>query len=147
MAGRLGLVTIDPIFVPWHDRQIRMHGVGERFAGTVALEMNLPAFMKDFTDETTYSQVRAQFVAQVRPLIEAGAQVIIPAGGLPMLLFAHESPFGIDDAPVLNGIAIVAKATEMALSLRSITKVVVSRHGTYAKAPPAAISEFQARLR
>ena len=31
MGGRLGLVTIDPIFVPWHDRQIRMHGLGERY--------------------------------------------------------------------------------------------------------------------
>ena len=27
---RLGLVTIDPVFIPWHDRQIRMHGLGER---------------------------------------------------------------------------------------------------------------------
>mgnify|MGYP006197704425 CR=1 FL=1 len=25
MGGRFGLVTIDPIFVPWHDRQIRLH--------------------------------------------------------------------------------------------------------------------------
>jgi hypothetical protein len=147
MGGRLGLVTIDPVFVPWHDRQIRMHGLSERYAGTQALKMNLPSFMKAFTDETAYAQVRSQFVTQVKPLIEKGAEVIIPAGGLPMLLFARESPFVIDDAPVLNGIAIVAKATEMAISLRSITNVVVSRRGTYAKAPPAAISEFQARLR
>ncbi len=104
--------------------------------------MDLPSFMKAFTDETAYAQVRAQFVAQVKPLIENGAEVIIPAGGLPMLLFARESPFVIDDAPVLNGIAIVAKATEMAISLRSITNLVVSRRGTYAKAPAAAISRI-----
>jgi allantoin racemase len=53
----------------------------------------------------------------------------------------------IDGAPVMNGIAVVAKATEMALSLRSLTNIVVSRRGTYAKAPAAAINEFQARLR
>jgi Asp/Glu/hydantoin racemase len=147
LGYRLGLVTIDPVFIPWHDRQVRMHGLGERVVGTTALKMSLPAFMKAFTDETAYAGVRADFVAQVRPLIEAGAEVIIPAGGLPMLLFARESPFVIDDAPVLNGIAIVAKAAEMALALRSITNVVVSRRGTYAKAPAAAISEFQARLR
>lgn len=147
LGGRLGLVTIDPVFVPWHDRQIRMHGLGERYAGTQALKMNLPAFMKAFTDDTAYAEVRSQFVTQVKPLIEKGAEVIIPAGGLPMLLFARESPFVIDDAPVLNGIAVVAKATEMAISLRSLTSVVVSRRGTYAKAPPAAISEFEALLR
>jgi Asp/Glu/hydantoin racemase len=144
MGHRLGLVTIDPIFIPWHDRQVRMHRLGERVVGTTALKMNLPAFMKAFTDEDAYATVRAQFVAQVKPLIEAGAEVIIPAGGLPMLLFARECPFIIDGAPVLNGIAVVAKATEMALALKAITKVVVSRRSTYAKASAEAIREFLA---
>src|SRR5262245_54526738 len=143
---RLGLVTIDPIFIPWHDRQVRLHGLAERVVGTTALKMNLPSFMKAFTDETAYTTVRAQFVAQVKPLIEQGAEVIIPAGGLPMLLFARESPFIIERTPVLNGIAVVAKATEMALALKSITNVFVSRRSTYAKAPAAAISEFLAQL-
>lgn len=147
MGYRVGLVTIDPIFIPWHDRQVRLHGLGERVVGTTALRMNLPAFMQAFSDEDAYATVRAQFVAQVKPLIEQGAEVIIPAGGLPMLLFARESPFIIDGAPVLNGIAVVAKATEMALALRSITNVVVSRRSTYAKAPAAAIGEFLERLR
>lgn len=146
MGHRLGLVTIDPIFVPWHNRQVRMHGLGERVVGTTALKMNLPAFMAAFIDEAAYATVRAQFVAQVKPLIDAGAEVIIPAGGLPMLLFARECPFVIDGAPVLNGIAIVAKATEMALALQAITKVVVSRRSTYAKAPAEAIREFLAGL-
>jgi len=147
MGYRLGLVTIDPIFIPWHDRQVRLHGLAERVVGTTALKMNLPSFMKAFTDETAYATVRAQFVAQVKPLIDQGAEVIIPAGGLPMLLFARESPFVIERAPVLNGIAVVAKATEMALALKSITNVAVSRRSTYAKAPPEAISEFLAQQR
>ena len=142
LGHRLGLVTIDPIFIPWHDRQVRMHGLGERVVGTTALKMNLPAFMKAFTDEATYAVVRAQFVAQVKPLIEMGAEVIIPAGGLPMLLFARECPFIIDDSLVLNGIAVVTKATEMALALLRLTGTVVSRRGTYAKAPRASIDEF-----
>jgi hypothetical protein len=121
---------------------------GVRFevhVGTTALKMNLPGFMKAFTDEASYAVVRAEFVAQVKPLIERGAEVTIPAGGLPMLLFARESPFIIDGAPVLNGIVVVAKAAEMALALKSITKVVVSRRSTYAKASAEAISEFLAR--
>jgi hypothetical protein len=107
--------------------------------------MDVPAFMKAFTDEHAYAAVRAQFVQQVKPLIAAGAEIIIPAGGLPMMLFAREAPFVIDGAPVMNGIAVVAKAAEMALALRDITRVVVSRRGTYAKAPPAAIAQFLAR--
>jgi Asp/Glu/hydantoin racemase len=144
MGQRIGLVTIDPVFVSWHDRQVRSHGFAERYVGTAAVKMDLPRFMTAFTDQKTYAAVREEFVAQVRPLVAAGAEVIIPAGGLPMLLFAHERPFVIDGAPVLNGIAVVAKTTEMALALKDITKVFVSRRGSYAKAPPESIREFLA---
>jgi allantoin racemase len=58
-----------------------------------------------------------RFVQQVRPLLERGCDVLIPAGGLPMLLLAREQPFLIDGAVVLEGIATVMKATEMATSL------------------------------
>jgi Asp/Glu/hydantoin racemase len=145
MGQKIGLVTIDPIFIPWHERQMRHHGLMDRYAGTMALKMNLPLFMKAFTEEKTYAEVRASFVEQVSPLFAAGAEVIIPAGGLPMLLFAREKPFVIDGAPVLNGIAVVAKAAEMALALKQQTGVFVSRRGTYAKAPPDSIAEFLVR--
>ena len=82
------------------------------------------------------------FIAQVRPLIAAGAEVILPAGGIPMLLFSRERPFIIDGALVLNGIAVAVKAAEMALALQKLTGAVVSRRGTYAKASPACIEEY-----
>lgn len=145
LGHRFGLVTIDPIFIPWHDRQVKTCGLAERYAGTTALKMDLPSFMKAFADEAAYVRVREQFVAQVKPLIAAGAEVIIPAGGLPMLLFARECPFVVDGAPIMNGVAVVAKAAEMALALKAITKVGVSRRSTYAKAPPEAIREFLVR--
>jgi hypothetical protein len=59
-----------------------------------------------------------------------------------MLLFARESPFIVDDAIVVNGIAIVAKAAEMALALRQLTGAVVSRRGSYAKASVQCIEEY-----
>jgi allantoin racemase len=142
MGGRLGLVTIDPAFVDWHERQIAAHCLGERVAGVRALQMDLPGFMRAFTDEASYAQVRADFVEQVRPLVASGAEVILPAGGLPMLLFARECPFVIDGALVLNGVAVAVKTTEMALALRELTGAVVSRRGTYAKASPACIDEY-----
>ena len=142
MGRRLGLVTIDPVFIEWHERQVHAHGLDQRVAGVRAIRMDLPAFMRAFTNEECYAAVRADFVEQVRPLVAAGAEVIIPAGGLPMLLFARECPFVIDGALVLNGIAVAAKAAEMALALRRLTGAVVSRRGTYAKASPACIAEY-----
>jgi allantoin racemase len=142
MGHRLGLVTIDPVFIDWHERQVTAYGLGQRVAGVRAIQVDLPGFMRAFTDEATYARVRAQFVEQVRPLIAAGAEVIIPARGLPMLLFARERPFVIDEALVLDGIAVVAKAAEMALALRRLTGSVVSRRGTYAKASAACVEEY-----
>jgi hypothetical protein len=108
--------------------------------------MDLPSFIRAFTDADAYARVRADFIEQVRPLVAAGAEVILPAGGLPMFLFSRECPFVIDGALVLNGIAVAAKAAEMALSLRQLTGAVVSRRGTYAKASAACVDEYlQAR--
>ena len=84
----------------------------------------------------------ADFIAQVRPLIAAGAEVILPAGGIPMLLFSRERPFLIDGALVLNGIAVAVKAAEMTLALQQLTGAVVSRRGTYAKASSACVDEY-----
>ncbi|MFZ2064799.1 MAG: aspartate/glutamate racemase family protein [Xanthobacteraceae bacterium] len=142
MGGRLGLVTIDPSFIDWHERQVRTHCFDRRVAGVRAVHMDLPSFMRAFTDEDTYARVRADFIEQVRPLVAAGAEVILPAGGLPMLLFSRECPFVIDGALVLNGIAVAVKAAEMALSLRQLTGAVVSRRSTYAKASAACVDEY-----
>jgi hypothetical protein len=109
-----------------------------------AIHVDLPGFMRAFTDDAAYAQVRADFVDQVRPMVAKGAEVILPAGGMPMLLFARECPFLIDGALVLNGIAVAAKAAEMALALYRLTGSVVSRRGTYAKASAACIAEYMA---
>ncbi len=142
MGGRLGLVTIDPSFIDWHERQVRAHCLDRRVAGVRAVHMDLPSFMRAFTDADAYARVRADFIEQVRPLVAAGAEVILPAGGLPMLLFARECPFVIDGALVLNGIAVAVKVAEMALSLRQLTGAVVSRRSTYAKASAACVDEY-----
>jgi allantoin racemase len=136
-ATLLAALSID-----WHERQVRAYALERRVVGVRALHMSLPRFMQAFTDESTYAQVRSEFIEEVRPLVSAGAEVVIPAGGLPMLLFARETPLVIDGAPILNGIVVAAKAAEMALELRRLTGTVVSRRGTYAKATPETVEEY-----
>ncbi len=142
MGRRICLVTIDPVFIDWHERQITAYGIGQRVTGVRAIHVDLPGFMRAFSDDASYVQVRADFVNQVRPLVAEGAEVIIPAGGLPMLLFARECPFVIDGALVLNGIITVAKSAEMALSIHRLTGSVVSRRGSYAKASAECVKEY-----
>jgi allantoin racemase len=142
MGHRIGLVTIDPIFIDWHERQINQHGLAQRVVGVRAIRTDLAAFMRAFTNDTAYAAARENFIEQVRPLVAGGAEVIVPAGGLPMLLFSRECPFTIDGALVLNGIPVVAKASEMALALHRLMGTVVSRRSTYAKASPEAMQEY-----
>src|SRR5258707_9004405 len=114
IGRRFGLVTIDPVFVPWHEEQIVRHGLERRCAGVRAITADLPRFMRAFTDVREREAVRADFAGQVAPLIARGADVLIAAGGLPMLLFFGEQPFAIGGAVVLEGIATVLKTAEMA---------------------------------
>jgi len=143
MGGKIALVTIDPAFITWHERQVQAHGLDQRVVGVRAIRADLNGFMRAFTDEASYAKVRAEFIEQVRPLVAEGAEIILPAGGLPMLLFARECPFVIDNALVLSGIAVAAKAAEMALALHRLTGAAVSRRGTYAKASAACIEEYR----
>jgi Asp/Glu/hydantoin racemase len=142
MGRKIGLVTISPIFVPWHEEQVRRHGLETRVAGVTAINADLPRFMRAFTDAAECAALRADFVGQVQPLIARGADVLIPAGGLPMLLFAQEQPFTIAGTLVLEGIATVLKAAEMAVALHRITGAAASRGGLYARAPEGAIADF-----
>ena len=142
LGRRIGLVTIDPVFVPWHEEQIIRHGLERRVIGVAAIRADLARFMRAFTDPAEYANVRAEFIEQVRPLIDRGADVLIPAGGLPMLLFAQQQPFAIDDVLVLEGIAAVLKAAEMAVAMHRITGSVASRRGLFGKAPAGAIADF-----
>jgi len=119
------------------------HGLSQRVGGVAAIKADLPRFMRAFTDAGEYAAVRTDFMRQVRPLLERGCDVLIPAGGLPMLLFSQEQPFLIDRAVVLEGIATVMKATEMAIALHRLTGVAASRSGLYARAPEGAIADFE----
>lgn len=144
IGRKIGLVTIDPIFIPWHDEQIVRHGLSQRVGGVAAIKADLPRFMRAFTDAAEYALVRDDFVRQVQPLLERGCDVLIPAGGLPMLLFAQQQPFLIEGAVVLEGIATVIKAAEMALALHGLTGAAASRRGLYSRAPDGAIADFVA---
>ena len=48
----------------------------------------------------------------------------------------------IDGAPVINGIPIVVKMAEMAVKLRRLTGLSVSRAGEFVKPPAEIIEEF-----
>jgi allantoin racemase len=144
LGRRIGLVTIDPVFIAWHEDQVARYGLQARVAGIAAIKADLDRFMRAFADAREFDAIRIDFARQVQGLIARGADVLIPAGGLPMLLFAEAQPFEIDRVLVLEGIATALKAAEMAVALRRLCGASASRAGLYAKASAAAIADFLA---
>lgn len=143
MGLKFGLVTINPVFLAWHEMQVAAHGLERRCAGVTAITADVARFMAAFTDPQARDAVRGEFETQVRPLVAAGADVLIPAGGLPMLLLADLQPFQVDGAAVLEGLAVTVKTAEMAVDMYRLTGIAAGRSGFYARAPQGAIDDFR----
>jgi len=144
LGRTFGLVTINPVLIPWHRDQITRLWLRDCAIGVRAINTQVSTYMQAFEEDNVYRQIKEEFCREVFPLVDDGAEVIIPADGLPMLLCAREQNFTIQGAVVLNGIAVVAAMAEMALKLFRHTGIAVSRKGMFAKSPPEAIQEFLA---
>ncbi|WP_419420673.1 aspartate/glutamate racemase family protein [Legionella sp. D16C41] len=138
----IGLATINPIFIPWHENQINYYGLQQRITAVSAVNAEVDDFEQAFKDETVYRRLRDDFIAQIKPMVAQGVEVIILAGGLPMLLLARQKNLTIDGAVIVNGIAVCAKFAEMALKLQELTGNFISRRATYQKANSQTIDEF-----
>ncbi len=127
LGHKLGLVALKPAFIPWHQDQVVRYGLQQRVAGVRTIDATISEYMAAFVDQDVRSRLHAVFVREARALLDAGADVIVPTGGIPMMLFAAEPGAQVDGAPVVNGIAVVVKAAEMAVKLRRLTGLGPSR--------------------
>jgi allantoin racemase len=142
LGRRIGLVTINPVFVPYHEDQIARHGLQRRVIAVGALAADVAQLNKAFDDERAYTRLRESFIEQAGSMLDRGVEVIIPAGGYPMLLFGREHGFTIGGATVLNGLPIAVAAAETAIRLRRLNGTCTSRRASYALPPAGAVEEF-----
>jgi len=78
-------------------------------------------------------EARAERERECRILLDAGADVIVPAEGLPMMLFGAERGANIDGAPIVNGITLIASRLRWHQAARD------RRHGE--REPPLKLRE------
>lgn len=142
LGARVGLVTISPTFTPWHEEQIVRYRLTERVVGVQAMDTPVELYMRALTERDAYAEISAQFVAACAPLLHTGVEVIVPAGGLPALLFRDERDFALDGAVVLNPTTLAAKQAELAVKLRRIDGTGPSRRSTFALPGEAALAEY-----
>jgi len=138
LGRKLGLVTINPVFVPWHEDQVIRYGLQQRVVGVRAVNASVKDFIDAFASDEALRKLKPLWERECRVLLDAGADVIVPAGGLPMMLFSGE----MDGAPVVNGITVIAKSAELAIKLRKLGAGKVSRRSNFVKPPDKALKEF-----
>jgi hypothetical protein len=142
LGQKIGLVTIRPIFIPMHEEQIQRYGLSNCVVEVKAIETDPALLVRAFTDNKTFDIVLRQFQQQVDPLVRNGVKVVIPAGGLPSLLFSRIKNFTIGNALVLNCFAVLAKMTETAVAQHRFNGTAASRLGTFQKPSVKALREF-----
>lgn len=143
LGRKIGLVTINPVFIPWHEDQVKLAGLSDRVVGVRAMTTTPAEYMEAFANEDAFEDVFRQFKEQAQPLLDRGADVLIPAGGLPMMLLSRKAPLTIDGAIVMNGVNVLVRMTETAVRLKRLDGLAVSRRSNYAKPSDAALSEFR----
>jgi len=139
LGRKLGLVTINPVFIPWHEDQVIRYGLQQRVVGVRAVPATVADFIDAFASPHALQKLKPLWEKECRVLLDAGADVIVPAGGLPMMLFGGTE---MDGAPVVNGVTLVAKTAELAVRLREHGMFKVSRRSNYVKPPEKALREF-----
>src|SRR5262249_14819518 len=107
-----------------------------------AMQFEPGQILKAYESQHLADEVARLFAEQARPLVASGVDVLIPGGGIPMLLFSATSGDAVDGAPVINGIPIVVKMAEMAVKLRRIGALGVSGVSDYIQPPLEILEEF-----
>lgn len=144
MGRKLGLLAINPAFIPAHFDQVIRYGLQQRVTGIRAINANISDYMDAFTSPEKKAALFAIFEREARRLLDEGADVIVPTGGIPMMLFANEPGANIDGAPIVNGVTILIKAAEMAVKLRVLGGIGASRvaHSGFALPSEQTLREF-----
>src|SRR5687767_14099877 len=139
LGRKLGLVTINPVFIPWHEDQVIRYGLQQRVVGVRAVNASVKDFIDAFASQEAFERLKPLWERECRVLLDAGADVIVPAGGLPMMLYGGTE---MDGAPVVNGVTLIAKSAELAIRLRKLGMWKVSRRSNFVKPPEKALKEF-----
>ncbi|TCT05005.1 aspartate/glutamate racemase family protein [Aquabacter spiritensis] len=144
LGMRFALVVPHPKMAPRYRRCVEGYGLAARLAGIEAIaEDDLSDLDAAFADRARGDAQTAACLAACRRGIEAGADVVIPAGPHAMLL-AQRGLFALGPVPLLDGYGLAAKIAETAVGIHRRTGVCVSRSGLYRGPSDATVARILA---
>jgi allantoin racemase len=131
MGKKISLITVNENFIPRIEENVRRYGLWDRLKGIGTMKIEVEYLDLAYKDETIRNKIINKFMEEARPLIREGAEVIIPAGGVAMLLLALSGVHKVDGIPIVNGIIALTNVAEMMVRFQDITGVFISRRMTY----------------
>lgn len=142
LGESFGLVTINPGFLSFHREQVNRYRLEAKFAGVRAMDTDPELFYRASAGDTEADQsIRTQFLDKAGELVGAGADVIIPAGGLTALLLS--AGLTLDGAAVIDPLSMALGQAE----IWARHSVRPGRRGPYARPSPEMLDDFISTLR
>ena len=65
LGRKLGLVTINPVFIPWHEDQVIRYGLQQRVVGVRAVEATVADFINAFADKKSFDVLQRFVVVKL----------------------------------------------------------------------------------
>lgn len=142
LGGRIGLVTLDPVYLSWHSEQIARYGLSSRVVDVRPLLLTPDQAVAAYDDTAAYQSIKDTFVSLATAMVrESGVDVVMSAGGLFALLSARDH-VEVPGALVANPTLLAVRQAEASVAIARANGTPVSRGGTFAKATPQAIKEL-----
>lgn len=141
LGRNFAFIALNDKFIPRLEEKVRQYGLTSRLAGIECMQLVIPQVDSAFLEPARRDAAIEQFLAGARKTVASGAEVLIPAAGGLMALLSQAGVFAVDGAPILDGVAALVKMTEMAVKLRKLTGVTVSRRLLFSQ-PPADLAEL-----
>lgn len=143
MGRSFALITPNEKAIPRYEETVAVYGLKDRLAGIQWTDFKIPDLGLVFEDKAVQQKQQQEFIAGARKLIAAGAEVIIPMGGIAGLFLARSGLHEIDGVPVLDTITVALKMAEMMVGLNRITGTFVSRRLSFARPPQETLDQIR----
>ena len=105
MGSRFSLVGVNPYFGGRFEENVARYGLKERLAGIAFMSLTPHELDACFSDESGRGRALEAFLSAARSTLDAGSEVVIPAGGRLTAFLNAQGVREVDGAPVLDGTA------------------------------------------
>jgi allantoin racemase len=142
LGQQIAVLATSRRMASWCRMQAQKYGLENRITRIAQFNENPLEVLSAYRDEAKAAEIFERFAAHARAIVSEGADVLLPGCGLSMLLFSRQQNHVVDRAPVVNGIPVAVKMAEMAVRLKRLTGLGVSRTSDFETPPPEVLAEF-----